>query len=124
VAGDYTERYDATANLQPSRRGGEIRDGVEEGGRIGKVGDHEICARLGQLPGVVPAGGHREGETAMGMRTVDVTGRVGLEPSWFEVTAFGDEAPTRRDLAGLAIAKYARRLGAPIAASFSGIASS
>jgi phosphoglycolate phosphatase len=39
---------------------------------------------------------------------------VGLEPSWFEVTAFGDEALTRRDLAGLAIAKYPRRLGAPV----------
>jgi phosphoglycolate phosphatase-like HAD superfamily hydrolase len=39
---------------------------------------------------------------------------IALEPSWFEITAFGDEAPSRRDLAGLAIAKYARRLGSPV----------
>lgn len=39
---------------------------------------------------------------------------ISLEPSWFEVTAFGDEAPSRRDLAGLAIAKYSRRLGSPV----------
>jgi phosphoglycolate phosphatase-like HAD superfamily hydrolase len=39
---------------------------------------------------------------------------IGLEPAWFEITAFGDEAPTRRDLAGLAIAKYARHAGAPV----------
>jgi phosphoglycolate phosphatase len=39
---------------------------------------------------------------------------VDLEPSWFEITAFGEEAPTRRDLAALAIAKYARHLGAPV----------
>ena len=39
---------------------------------------------------------------------------IDLEPSWFEITAFGEEAPTRRDLAALAIAKYARHLGAPV----------
>jgi phosphoglycolate phosphatase-like HAD superfamily hydrolase len=39
---------------------------------------------------------------------------IGLDPSWFEITAFGDEAPTRRDLAGLAIAKYALLLGAAV----------
>ena len=39
---------------------------------------------------------------------------IGVEPSWFEITAFGDEAPTRRDLAALAITKYSRRLGMPI----------
>ena len=39
---------------------------------------------------------------------------IGLEPSWFEITAFGDEAPNRRDLAGLAIAKYSRSLGSPV----------
>jgi phosphoglycolate phosphatase len=39
---------------------------------------------------------------------------IGLEPSWFEITAFGDEAPNRRDLAGLAIAKYSRSFGSPV----------
>jgi phosphoglycolate phosphatase-like HAD superfamily hydrolase len=39
---------------------------------------------------------------------------IDLESAWFEVTAFGDEAADRRALAALAIAKYERRLGAPI----------
>jgi phosphoglycolate phosphatase len=39
---------------------------------------------------------------------------IGLDPAWFEITAFGEEAATRRDLVVLALAKYARRLGAPV----------
>jgi phosphoglycolate phosphatase-like HAD superfamily hydrolase len=39
---------------------------------------------------------------------------IGLDPAWFEITAFGDEAATRRDLAALALVKYAQRLGAPV----------
>ena len=39
---------------------------------------------------------------------------IGLEPTWFEITAFGEEAPTRRDLARLAIVKYEERLGEPV----------
>jgi phosphoglycolate phosphatase len=39
---------------------------------------------------------------------------IGLDPEWFEITAFGEEAATRRDLAALALAKYEQRLGAPV----------
>ena len=39
---------------------------------------------------------------------------IGLDPAWFEITAFGEEAATRRDLAALALAKYAQRLSAPV----------
>ena len=33
-------------------------------------------------------------------------GAVGIDPDWFEVTAFGDEAATRADLVTLAMEKY------------------
>jgi phosphoglycolate phosphatase len=39
---------------------------------------------------------------------------IGLDPAWFEITAFGEEAATRRDLTALALAKYAERVGAPV----------
>jgi phosphoglycolate phosphatase len=39
---------------------------------------------------------------------------IGIDPTWFEITAFGEEAATRRELAALALAKYAQRLGAPV----------
>ena len=39
---------------------------------------------------------------------------IGIEPTWFEVTAFGDEAADRRALAALAISKYEGQLGATI----------
>jgi phosphoglycolate phosphatase len=39
---------------------------------------------------------------------------IGVDPRWFEITALGDDAATRRDLAGLAIEKYSRRVGTPI----------
>ncbi len=39
---------------------------------------------------------------------------IGLDPEWFEITAFGEEAATRRDLVALALAKYARVVGVPI----------
>jgi phosphoglycolate phosphatase-like HAD superfamily hydrolase len=38
---------------------------------------------------------------------------VGLDPRWFEVTAFAGDAPTRRDLVEVAIAKHAERTGTP-----------
>lgn len=39
---------------------------------------------------------------------------VGLDPDWFELTAFGDEGPTRPDLVLVAMRKYAERFGQPI----------
>lgn len=39
---------------------------------------------------------------------------VDIAPEWFEVTAFGDEARSRRDLAALAIARYSLRAGATV----------
>ncbi len=36
---------------------------------------------------------------------------VGIDPGWFEVTAFGDEAATRADLVPVAIAKHTRLTG-------------
>jgi phosphoglycolate phosphatase-like HAD superfamily hydrolase len=39
---------------------------------------------------------------------------IGLDPGWFEITVFGEEAATRRELAALALAKYERHLGAPV----------
>jgi phosphoglycolate phosphatase len=39
---------------------------------------------------------------------------IGVDPRWFEITALGDDASTRRDLAALAIEKYAKRVGSPV----------
>jgi phosphoglycolate phosphatase len=39
---------------------------------------------------------------------------VDIEPAWFEVTAFGDEADSRPDLVAVAMAKQERRTGAPV----------
>lgn len=39
---------------------------------------------------------------------------VGLEPGWFEIHALGDEAPTRPDLAALALRRYEQRFAAAI----------
>lgn len=39
---------------------------------------------------------------------------AGLEPSWFPVTAFGDEAETRAELVPVAVQKYETLRGAPI----------
>jgi phosphoglycolate phosphatase len=39
---------------------------------------------------------------------------VNIDPEWFEVTAFGDEADSRRDLVALAMAKHERRTGLPV----------
>jgi phosphoglycolate phosphatase len=39
---------------------------------------------------------------------------IGVDPRWFEITALGDDASTRRDLAALAIEKYARQVGGTI----------
>jgi phosphoglycolate phosphatase len=39
---------------------------------------------------------------------------IDLDPAWFEITAFGEEAATRRDLAALALVKYERHFGAPV----------
>jgi len=36
---------------------------------------------------------------------------VGIDPGWFSITAFGDEAPTRPDLVALAMRKYRQRHG-------------
>ena len=41
-------------------------------------------------------------------------GFVGIEPSWFEITAFADDAPTRAGLVEVAIAKHAKRSGQPV----------
>jgi phosphoglycolate phosphatase len=41
---------------------------------------------------------------------------VDIDPAWFEITAFADDAASRRDLVEVAIAKYSRRVGAPIEA--------
>ena len=39
---------------------------------------------------------------------------AGLEPSWFPITAFGDEAETRAGLVPVAMQKYERLKGTPI----------
>lgn len=36
---------------------------------------------------------------------------VGIDPAWFPITAFAEEAASRRDLVELAVAKYARECG-------------
>ncbi len=40
---------------------------------------------------------------------------VGIDPGWFEVTAFGDEAPSRADLVPVAMQRYETLKGQPIA---------
>ncbi|MGH7898713.1 MAG: HAD family hydrolase, partial [Candidatus Binatia bacterium] len=39
---------------------------------------------------------------------------IGVEPAWFEITAFGDEASSRAELVELAISKYAASTGAAV----------
>lgn len=41
-------------------------------------------------------------------------GAAGLDPTWFDITAFGDEGKSRPDLVELAMRKYAKRFGEPI----------
>ena len=88
--------------LERSRAQVRIMPGIEEG--ISRLRDAGT-ATLGLLTG-------NYGE-AIPLKLA----AIGLQPSWFEITAFGDEAPSRRDLAALAIAKYSRTLGSPVEAS-------
>lgn len=60
----------------------------------------------------------REGDVALGLLTGNYTravpiklGAVGIDPAWFEVTAFGDEANNRAGLVELAMAKHASVTG-------------
>ena len=39
---------------------------------------------------------------------------VGIDPAWFQITAFGDEAPSRADLVALAMDKYKTQHNQPI----------
>lgn len=62
-----------------------------------------------------------EGCAVLGLLTGNYTsaiplklGAVGIDPAWFEVNAFGDEAESRSALVRLAIGKYERRLGCVI----------
>ena len=40
---------------------------------------------------------------------------VGIDPDWFSLTAFGDDAATRPDLVALALDRYEAMAGAPLA---------
>ena len=40
-------------------------------------------------------------------------GAIGVDPAWFEITAFGDEAATRAGLVTVAFGKFERRYGRP-----------
>jgi phosphoglycolate phosphatase-like HAD superfamily hydrolase len=60
--------------------------------------DHAV---LGLLTGNYPAG------AALKLRA------AGFDPAWFPITAFGDEASSRRELGGLALRKLEERSGAP-----------
>ncbi len=100
----FRRRYleELRSELERSRAQVRIMPGIQDGiGRLREGG----TATLGLLTG------------NYGEAIPPKLAAIGLEPSWFEITAFGDEAPTRRDLAGLAIAKYARHLGAPVEGS-------
>jgi len=41
-------------------------------------------------------------------------GAVDIDPGWFEVTAFGDEADSRPELVVVAMSKHERRMGSPV----------
>lgn len=63
----------------------------------------------------------QQGDVELGMLTGNYTGAVpvklravGIEPEWFTLTAFGDEAWTRPDLVALAMRKYEERYRTPI----------
>ena len=43
---------------------------------------------------------------------------IGVDPAWFEITAFGDEGDDRRALVALAIAKYERLIGTAVEAAY------
>ena len=60
-----------------------------------------------------------EGRVVLGLLTGNYSEAIplkfrfaGINPAWFEVTAFADDASSRRDLVDVAMTKYARRTGA------------
>jgi phosphoglycolate phosphatase len=62
----------------------------------------------------------KKGDVELGLLTGNYTRAVpikllaiGLQPEWFPVTAFGDDAPSRPDLALLALKKMAAKTGKP-----------
>jgi len=77
-------------------------------------GVHETLALLRQRR-------EARGDVVLGLLTGNYTravpiklGAVGIDPGWFEITAFGDEACTRADLVELAMNKYQTRYGQTI----------
>jgi len=62
-----------------------------------------------------------QGDVVLGLLTGNYTKAVpikltaaGIDPDWFKITAFGDEAPSRSDLVLLAMDKYREAMGEPI----------
>lgn len=76
-------------------------------------GIHEIFAMLHLRA-------QRERDVVLGLLTGNYTravpiklDRIGVDTSWFTITAFGDEGRTRPDLVAVALRKYEQRYGTP-----------
>jgi phosphoglycolate phosphatase len=76
--------------------------------------------RVRAMPGILQSLAHLRKDQAatLGLLTGNYAAAIPLkfrmvdiEPTWFEITAFAEEASSRRDLVALAIAKYARQIG-------------
>lgn len=76
------------------------------------------------LPGVIDVVDHlrqrarQQGDVVLGLLTGNYTAAVpvklasiGIDPQWFTITAFGDEAPTRPDMVALAMRRFEQQVG-------------
>lgn len=88
---------------------GALREELERGrgGVRAMPGVHETLARF-----------RARVDVTLGLLTGNYTdaipiklGSIGVDPSWFSVSAFGDEADSRPALVALVLEKYSRRLG-------------
>ena len=63
---------------------------------------------------------HERRDVVLGLLTGNYTlaipvkfAAIGVDPTWFSITAFGDEAPSRPDLVGLAMRRYREKFNEP-----------
>jgi phosphoglycolate phosphatase-like HAD superfamily hydrolase len=88
-----------------------------------------VAQRCRTMPGIdailrdLRARRHTSGDVAQGLvtgnyaRAAELKLRAsGIDPSWFELGAFGDEGATRPDLVALALRRFAAMTGASLAA--------
>lgn len=81
----------------------------------------QVMPGIHALLGELQQRAQRRGDVVLGLLTGNYTAAVpvklraaGINPDWFTITCFGDEAPTRPDMVALALRKYERMFGRAI----------